>query len=150
MMKNLRNWLMAFVIIASIGGAMVAAIAPQTTSAASLADNCNHGGFLGFPSWYRGLTDNKCDIKSPASAGGLSSIIWRIGLNVLEMAVVAAAYLSGFYFIYGGWLFIISQGKPETAAKARSIMMMALLGLILTISAVTLMNFVVDKVVNLK
>jgi hypothetical protein len=58
--------------------------------------------------------------------------------------------MSGFYFLFGGWMFIISQGKPEGAAKARSIMTMALMGLVLTITAVTLMNFVIDKVIYLK
>lgn len=62
------------------------------------------------------------------------------------MAVVAAAYLSGFMFLYGGWMFIISRGKPEGAAKARSIMTMAVMGLVLTISAVTLVNFIFDKI----
>jgi hypothetical protein len=128
---------------------MVTVITPQTTNAAGLADNCNQG-FLGFPSWYRGLTDGDCNIKSPNSTGGLSNFIWRIALNVVEMAVVAAAYLSGFMFLYGGWLFIISRGKPEGAAKARSIMTMAAVGLVLTVTSVTLMNFIVDKVVNLK
>lgn len=154
-MKRLRNILMSFVIISSLGGSIMAVAAPQMASAA-LNDNCNKG-FLGFPSWYRGLTKAPpgCDIKNPNALktpgknDGISNFIWRIALNVLEMAIVAAAYLSGFYFLYGGWLFIISQGKPETAAKARSTMMMAALGLVLTISAVTLINFIYDKVINI-
>jgi hypothetical protein len=146
---NLLNWLMSFVVVVSVGGSMMAVVTPQVSSAAGPADNCNQG-FLGFPSWYRGLTDSNCDIKSPTNTGGLSGFILRIGLNVLEMAVVAASYMSGFYFLFGGWMFIISQGKPEGAAKARSIMTMALMGLVLTITAVTLMNFVIDKVIYLK
>lgn len=157
-MKRILNILMSFVIISSIGGSMLVVSAPQMANAA-LRDNCNQG-FLGFPSWYRGLTKAPpgCDIKDPntlntAGAGepnnGLSNFIWRIVLNVAEMAIVAAAYLSGFMFLYGGWLFIISQGKPEGAAKARSVMMMAAIGLVLTISAVTLINFIYDKVINI-
>ncbi len=146
-MKSLRNWITSFVIIAAVGGVMVVTTTPQTTSAAGLSDSCNQG-FLGFPSWYRGLTDNKCNIKSPASAGGLSRFIWLIVLNIVEMAIVVAAYLSGFMFLFGGWMFIISQGKPETAAKARSIMTMAVMGLVLMISAIALVNFVFDKVIK--
>lgn len=153
---NLLRWVMPFVIVASVGGSMLAFAVPQT-AAAALPDDCNQG-FLGFPSWYRGLVYTKntapkpeqiCDIKSPSSSGGLSNFIWRIALNVVEIIVVAATYLSGFYFLYGGWLFIISQGKPESAAKARSIMTMAALGLVLLLSAVTLMNFIFDKVINI-
>ena len=142
---NILNWIMSLAIVALVGGSIFAVAAPQMTSAAGLADNCS-SGFLGFPSWYRGLTNGDCNIKSPNSSGGLSNFIWRIALNVVEMAVVAAAYLSGFMFLYGGWMFIISRGKPEGAAKARSIMTMAAMGLVLTVTAVTLVNFVVDKV----
>jgi hypothetical protein len=152
-MKYIRNLLMSFIIIASVGGSMVAVVSPQTSYAA-LDDKCNNDGkswFLGFPAWYRGLTNNKCDILNPndVKIGGLSNFIWRIALNLLEIVVIAATYLSGFYFLYGGWLFIISQGKPEGAAKARSVMTMAALGLVFLLTAVTLINFIFDKVINI-
>lgn len=152
--KNIRNWIISLAIVASVGGVALTMAAPQVTNAATLADKCNQG-FLGFPSWYRGLTiddgtNKKCDIKSPsATENGLSKFIWTIGLNVLEIVVVAVAYLSSFYFLYGGWLFIISQGKPEGAAKARLTMTQAAIGLIVSITAVAFMNFIVDKVINL-
>lgn len=157
-MKSIRNWIMSLALVASVGGAMLTMTAPQVVSAA-LNDKCNNNlgnsWFLGFPSWYRGLTiddgsDKKCDIKSPsATENGLSKFIWTIGLNVLEIVVVAVAYLSSFYFLYGGWLFIISQGKPEGAAKARLTMTQAAIGLVVSITAVAFMNFIVDKVINL-
>lgn len=155
---NLVNWMMSLVVVASVGGSVLAIFTPQTSIAAGIPDTCNiNEGFLGFPSWYRGLVYTKntapkpeqiCDIKSPKNSGGLSKFIWLVVLNVVEMAIVAAAYLSGFMFIYGGWMFIISQGKPESAAKARSIMTMAAMGLVLMISAVALVNFVFDKVIK--
>lgn len=144
---NMLSWIMSLAVIAAVGGSIFAVAVPQTTSAAGPSDSCNKG-FLGFPSWYRGLTDGDCNIKSPNSSGGLSGFIWKIALNVVEMAVVAAAYLSGFMFLFGGWMFIISRGNPEGAVKARSIMTMAALGLVLTVTAVTLVNFVVDKVLT--
>jgi hypothetical protein len=140
---------MSFVFVLSVAGSIVVVTTPQVARATAVSSTtCNTGGFLGFPPWYRGLTDASCNIMSPndASIGGLSNFIWRIALNVVEMAVVAAAYLSGFMFLYGGWMFIISRGKPEGAAKARSIMTMAVMGLVLTISAVTLVNFIFDKI----
>jgi hypothetical protein len=150
---NLRSWLMSFVIIASVGGSMLAVVAPQTASAA-LDDSCNNNGkswFMGFPAWYRGLTDSDCNILNPndAKVGGLSNFIWRVALNLLEITVVAATYLSAFYFLFGGWMFIISQGKPEGAAKARSIMTMAALGLILLLSAIVFINFIFDRIINI-
>lgn len=154
---NLLNWLISLFMVISTCGAMVTLVTVSSVDAATLDDSCN-SGFLGFPSWYRGLTKpyklsdpNSCKILSPNNSrvGGISNFIWRVALNVVEIIVVAATYLSGFYFLYGGWLFIISQGKPESAAKARSIMTMAALGLVLLLSAVTLMNFIFDKVINI-
>lgn len=149
-MKSIRNWIMSLALVASVGGAMLTMVAPQIVTAAP-ATTCSNS-FLGFPAWYRGLTKPfpKCDIKSPsATKNGLSKFIWTIGLNVLEIVVVAVAYLSSFYFLYGGWLFIISQGKPEGAAKARLTMTQAAIGLVVSITAVAFMNFIVDKVINL-
>jgi hypothetical protein len=58
------------------------------------------------------------------------------------MGLVLVAYLSGFFFLYGGFLFIFSQGKPESIVKGKSTMMMALIGLVLSIAAVAFINFV--------
>jgi len=143
MHKTIRNWLIALAIVASAGGAMMTLATPQVAFAAN--DPCNTGGFLGFPSWYRGLTKADCELKSPETVG-LSVFIWTIGLNVLEMAIVAVAYLSGFIFLYGGWLFILSQGKPEGIVKGKSTMIMALIGLVLSIGAVALVRFIFDRV----
>lgn len=150
-MKNIKNWILSLIVVASAGGVMMTMAAPQVAYAAPAA--CSQG-FLGFPTWYRGLINvTTCDILSPkdlntAPAGkpenGLSNFIWHIVFNVVEIAIVAAAYLSGFYFLYGGFLFIISQGKPDNAAKARSTMIQALVGLIISLAAVTIVNFVVD------
>jgi len=136
--KAIRNWIVALAITVSAGGVLMTMAIPQTAS----ATGCN-SGFLGFPAWYRGLTNSNCDIKSPNNVnGGLSSFIWHIGLNVVEMALVAVAYLSGFFFLYGGYLFIISQGKPEGAAKARTTMLQAVIGLCISIASIAIVTFI--------
>lgn len=149
-MKSARRWISALIIVASANGLLLTMLAPQVVAAAPAA-TCNQG-FLGFPAWYRGLTEDNgsgdpCAIMSPDGQGThptLTNFIWHIGLNVVEIAIVAAAYLSGFYFLYGGFLFIVSQGKPDNAAKARSTMLEALIGLIISLAAVTIINFIID------
>jgi hypothetical protein len=142
--NNIKNWIISLAIVASAGGAMMTMAMPQVVGAAS---KCSQS-FLGFPAWYRKLIDeNTCEVLSPNGIKPnptLSSFIWHIVFNVVEIAIVAAAYLSGFYFLYGGFLFIISQGKPDNAAKARTTMLNALIGLIISLAAVTIINFVID------
>jgi len=141
---NIKNWIISLVIVASAGGAMMTMATPQAVGAAS---TCSQS-FLGFPAWYRKLIDETtCEVLSPNGIKPnptLSSFIWHIVFNVVEIAIVAAAYLSGFYFLYGGFLFIVSQGKPDNAAKARTTMLNALIGLIISLAAVTIINFIID------
>lgn len=126
----------------SAGGAMLTMAMPQVAMA---ADNCN-SGFLGFPAWYRGLTNDDCTIKNPNDTGGLSGFIWHIVLNCIEIALVAVSYIAGFLVLYGGFLFIISQGKPEGAAKARMTMLDAIIGLVISMASVAIINFIIDGI----
>jgi len=138
--KNLRNWLLVLGFIFSVGGVLMTTT-PQVAFAASAPASCT-SNFLGFPAWYRGLQDGYCDIQSPTDSGGLSGFIWTIGLNVVEMALVLVAYIAGFMFLYGGWLFIFSQGKPEGIAKGKSTMTMALIGLVVSLVAVGIITYI--------
>ena len=136
--KNIRNFVMSLAVIALSGGAMLTMATPQVAAA---------DGFLGFPSWYRGLpTGPGGGIASPSGTGGLSSYIWTIALNIVDMLLVAVGYLSGFMILYGGWLFIFSQGKPENAAKARMTILFAVIGLFLSIASVALITYIVGHI----
>ncbi len=147
-MNIIRNWILALVIITSTGGIILTVVTPTVASAADIS-TCNKGGFLGFPPWYRGLTKLNCDIKGPdATKDGLSIFIWTIALNVLQMAIVLVIYIASFFFLYGGWLFIFSQGKPEGIAKGKSTMTMALIGLVVSIIAVALVNYIWSSIIK--
>jgi hypothetical protein len=114
-MKKIIKHLLSIALIASIGGTMLAVSAPQTVSAAD--DSCNRG-FLGFPSWYRGLTnDTDCSLKSPADVGGLQKWIITVAINVVEIGVILSAYVAAVFLIYGGFLFVTSGGSPDGASK---------------------------------
>ncbi len=138
--KSIRNIAMSLALIATAGGAMLTLAAPQIAFAAG------DGGFLGFPSWYRGLpTGSDGGIASP-SGDGLSGYVWTIALNVVDMMLVAVGYLSGFMILYGGWLFIFSQGNPEGIARGRTTIFMAIIGLVLAIASVAIITYVVGNI----
>ena len=130
-------------MVASIGGTLLVSASPVIANAG--ADPCNQG-FLGFPSWYRGLVDSKCNIMTPNGKSGhptLPAFVWTIGLNLLEIALVAVFYIASFFMLWGGFLFITSQGKPDNATKARSTMLDAGIGLIISIAAIMAVTFIV-------
>lgn len=141
--NNIKNWIVSLAIVMSAGGAMLTVAVPQTAVAAN--DSCN-GGFLGFPAWYRGLTNADCTIKTPSDSGGLSGFIWHIVLNCIEIALVAVSYIAAFLVLYGGFLFIISRGNPEGAARARMTILDAIIGLVISMASVALINFVIDGI----
>lgn len=125
----------------AVGGllAVLPAATVQAQTAASTADKCNQG-FLTFPAWYRGLTNENCDIKSPAEAGGLSTFIWTIVLNLVEILLNVVGYAAVGFIIYGGIKYIYSTGSPSGMAGARKTILNAVIGLVLSILSIAVVN----------
>ena len=148
---RILSWVISSFMVLCLGGAMTAVVIPQSVSAAS---SCT-SSFLGFPMWYNGLTyahkdatgtvDDPCAIQSPTGKNGLSNFIWHIALNVVEIALVAVVYISAIFTLYGGFLFMTSQGKPDNAAKARMTMLDAVIGLVISFAAVIFVNFIIGR-----
>lgn len=114
---------------------------PQQASAAAACE----GRVLGVPPWYRGLTNNNppdCSLKSPEDVGGLSSFIWRIVLNGIEMAIVLAAYIAVFFIIYGGFLYMTGGAQPGQLENARKSILNAVIGLVICMGAIAITNLV--------
>ena len=95
--------------------------------------------FLGFPTWYEFLPKNPND-GSPR----ISSIsdIWLILLAAIDILLRLAAILAVFVIIYAGFEFITSQGDPEKAKKARGTIINALIGLVISVTAATIVVFI--------
>lgn len=136
MKKRVQQWMAALLFVASTGGATLSIAVPQTAFAA-----CNDT-LLTFPAWFKGLTDANCEIKSPAAAGGLGTFIWTIVLNVIEMMLQLVGYIAVGYIIRGGFKYITSNGDPGEMAKAKKIIMDAIIGLIISIMSVAIVNLI--------
>jgi len=137
-LKNVRSWIVALVAVILIGGVLTTTVSPQAVYA---EDGCN-SSFLGFPTWYRGLTDGDCNITSPESSG-LSDFIWHIALNIIEIGLVAAGYIAAFFILYGGFRFLTSNGSSENVAKARMMILNAIIGLVISMASVAIVNLII-------
>lgn len=140
-MKQLKYFFagLAFIFFFAAPVAVVATPAPVNAA-------CDDR-VLGIPPWYRGLTTGtgeNCVIKSPTDAGvgGLQGFITKIVLNVIEIIVVATAYVAAFFILYGGFIFIANNGSAETVQKAMRTIMNAIIGLAIALGAVAILNFV--------
>ncbi|MDN5835466.1 MAG: hypothetical protein L0H36_02405 [bacterium] len=138
-MNKIKTWIIAIVFATSTGGALVATALPTTTYAAKKCDT----KFITIPTWYNGLTDSKCNIKGPGSdEGDLQKFIWKIALNVINIMFQLVGYISVGFVIFGGFKFMISQGTADGAAKARQTITRAVIGLVISILAVSIVTLV--------
>lgn len=144
----MKNWIISLAIVFMGGGSLLVAVAPQTVFAAE--NPACARSFLGFPVWYRGLTDasGSCIIKSPsqlntaASNDGLQKFILIVALNIVEAAMMLAGYVAVGFVLYGGFQYLTSQGDSGGAVKARTTITNAVIGLIISIVAVAIVNFI--------
>lgn len=104
-------------------------------------------GFLGFPAWYDGvINSDDCTIKVPDSGDSelLSKFIWRIALNILQIALTAVAYVAAFYIIYGGFKYMTSRGSADGISKGKVAIQNAVIGLIIALSSIGAVNLIIS------
>lgn len=144
-MKKIVNFIMSVGVMATIFGSVGAIAFPQTAYAVSDCDR----GFLGFPTWYKGISDGPpdCNIKVPdTGSDNLSNFIWAIVLNIIEIGLMACGYIALGFILYAGLLFIIAQGEPEKMAIARKTIINAAIGMVIAFASVALVNFVATNI----
>jgi len=144
--------LMIGLTFASVVGGTVVTVANPTTNTYAAATCTNAKGFLTLPVWYRGLnvSTGDCSIIDPSqlntaingSNNGLSNFIWRVVLNIMDMALQLVGYIAVGFVLYGGFTMIISSGSPEVMARGRKTILEAIIGLVISIGSVGIINLV--------
>lgn len=157
MKRRILQYLITLAITIGVGGAVMSLATPGTALAAKQkTDKCSEK-LLTFPTWFRGLTDSNCNIKSPSSydtvtkgvnnGDGLSVFIWKIVLNIVEIILQLVGYLSVAFIIAGGYRYMTSAGSAEGMVKARKTITNAVVGLILSILSVTIVNVIAGAII---
>lgn len=141
--------LLALLVFAGFMAAPIAVLAiPEPTYAAqTAADKACERRILTFPTWFRGLSvvdgSGNCTVMSPAATtGGLSGFIWRIVLNIIEIALQLVGYIAAFFIIYGGFQFLTGGSNPGQIEKARATILNAVIGLAISMASIGLVNLV--------
>ncbi|GEM_PF-130082 len=142
-MNRLKRYILAFGVM-TLGFGVASAI-PATTAAAACTSN-----FLTFPAWYDGVIDQStCEIKAPnvdKNGGGLPAFIFRIVLNIIEIALQLVAYAAAGYLIYGGFKYLTSAGSADRVVAGRKIITNALIGLVISFMSVAIVNLVTGNI----
>ncbi|NCU30609.1 hypothetical protein EOL73_02295 [Candidatus Saccharibacteria bacterium] len=117
-------------------------------SAADMWGSCGRQKYAGFPTWYRGLScDGEGTVMIPKGDAGFIAM-WKIVLNFVEMLVIAAGYIAAGFFMWGGFSYILSTGKPDKTAAAKSTLLNAVIGLVIVLASVGLLDFVQKTVLG--
>lgn len=131
-------------VLAAVG---VLSMQPQPAMAALGGKSCGAPTFLGFRPWYAGLCNAEGEIASPTNKTDkgkerdeLRVFIWIIVLNITFDLTLAVGYIAVGLVIYGGYLYIMSQGDPTRAAKGKKTLTSAVIGTVIALSASVLVN----------
>jgi hypothetical protein len=137
-----------------IGAPVLSFTVPQntfaTTAAPTTPDDCERP-ILGIHPWFRGLVtvqNGQCNIIGPGqkttsgSTLDLAGFIWRIALNIIDMALAAVGYITFFFILYGGFQFLTGGSNPGQIEKARKTILNAVIGFVISLAAVALINLV--------
>jgi hypothetical protein len=141
-MKKLIISLFLFFNLFSLG---LGVLSPGVVYAQPAQGVCagENSSFLGFPTWYKFLshapsaTTGKCELnaKIPDDAPKILLAIFEIILRVSGLAAVG-------FVIYGGFQYLLSQGEPEQTKGAKSTILNAFIGLVITMLATAVVNII--------
>lgn len=121
---------------------------------ARIVERCPGGNLFGLPPWYKylnGEITTASDIDPRISGEACTPIInglgdiWLIVAAVLEMVLRIAALLAVGFVVYGGIRYVVSQGEPDRLNAARSTIINALIGLVVTVIAASVVTFVAGR-----
>lgn len=146
MYMRIKKWIVAITFVAVLGGIAGAAV-PVTAGAKSAADCAKP--ILTFPVWYQHLYMNDdCTIQGPGPGSPLtlSSFIWIIVMNIIDILLQLVGYLSIFFIIYGGFQYLTSSGSAEGTVKGRKTITNAVIGLVISIVSVAIVQFIAGAI----
>ncbi len=104
-----------------------------------------NNSIFGIPSWdmyLKGTTDASGNCIPQFNA---LSDVWLIVAAIVDILLRVAAIAAFAMVIYGGIEFITSQGSPDQAAKARTTLINAGIGLAISVLAATLVTFIAGQ-----
>lgn len=96
--------------------------------------------FLGIPHWGKYLDfDDKCVIIPPAEGG---QVVLLVMFGIFDIILFLAGFIAFIMLVYGGFKFLTSTGEPQKIAAARTTILNALVGILITFVASNIVGFI--------
>ncbi len=106
--------------------------------------SCGSQGFFGFPTWYKYLPSVDGAVPCTVKISGINDA-WLIVAAIIDMLLRVAALAAVIFIIYGGVLYITSEGSPDKAKKALMTIINAIVGLVIAVGASVFISFVAGR-----
>lgn len=106
---------------------------------------------LGIPTWYKYLplkedAEGGCGIDN--SQVDATKTVVLVLLALVDILTRVAAMVSVGFVVYGGFLFVISQGDPQKIVSARKTIVNAVIGLVIAILATQIVRLFASVIVK--
>jgi len=115
----------------------------------SLASQACEKPFFGLKTWFHYLEVEppNCNIKKFdfLPANGQSDLL-LVGVALIDNLLRIAGLVAIGYIIYGGILYVTSQGSADQTAKAQNTIQNALIGLVIAVIAVAVVSFIGNRI----
>ena len=121
-------------VLLVVVGILFSQLTIVNTNAYADANQCSQSTFMGLRPWYYGISAI-CDGEQPKDQYEIRRIIWQIVLNVVTMVLQIAGYVCVGYVIWGGYLYMLSNGDPGKVASGKKTIMRALIGIVICVTA---------------
>jgi hypothetical protein len=133
--------LMALVFVSANG------LSPAVANAGPAQCSGTSSSLLNFPTWYKYVDHgwnpetNGCDVRAR-----IPDDLAAIGFAIFEIILRIAGIAAVFFVMYGGFLYLTSQGEPDRAANGRTTIVNALTGLLIAMLATAIVNLVARNI----
>lgn len=107
---------------------------------------CQTKGIPILPSWYKYL-DSRQEGGRCTPIFAFPDDIPAILLALVEILLRIGVLVAVFYVIYGGFLYIYSQGEPDRAGAAKQTIMNAIIGFTVAVIATGVVSFIGGRLV---
>ncbi len=103
---------------------------------------CQTKGIPILPSWYKYLPGEKDDTGRCSPEFNFPDDIGAILLAIVELLLRIGTIAAVAFVIYGGFLYMTSQGEPDKAGAAKHTIVNAIIGLVITLVATGVVSFI--------
>jgi hypothetical protein len=114
-------------------------------------------GFYVSVAWAAGIlpsqtgSGNSTSCGSPNGCGNYSlNDMLALGVNVANWILGVVGALALLFFVYGGFVFILSGGSEEKVREGKTVLMNAIIGLVIVFASYLIVQFVAQNLLGIK